>query len=814
MLPLRILGLLVLMFSPCDADSGCPDVLSLDPPEVLAEYGESVTVSCSSAENYHNGMYWRVGDREFPVQNMALWSFNLTDWNVTAECILKLNDTHNCSKDLNITVYKNPEGVSVFPTMYEPAVEGREHVLQCDVVNVAPVQHLTVTWYRGNETIRTDYSTHKTKRLVSESFTLAANFSRGKSGTQVRCEAQLDFGRHGSQPAVISNVHTVFVHYAPELKNKTEDVYMYEGDNVTLYCEAEGNPAPAFHWSLVGVNLMKSTNYLNITRATSAIYNCTATNKLGSTTKQIHIHVMKMNIMGAPAAITTPEPSTPRSCPLVLTPAEIVVRFGDPVSVNCSTSVTGVFKMGWEATSGATSSTDNVIAWKAAKVKEWVAKPLCYLNWKGDQCYVMLDITVYKTPDNVSVSALDQGPMVAGTEYRLKCDISNVAPVQKLKLRWYRGNETVHTEMFNGTAETPVDVSSTLRVTPERDHDGALFRCEAELHLGQNGSELGPTVTSSPYTAVVHYEPLVKNCPESYAGVEHEFSIDSLCEFDGNPPPTVLWYYEKERINASEPLTRTQSGEYTAAIVNRLGSSNISVFISIEYHPSFTCGNRYEVKENDVPQCEAAGRPPPRVTWFKGEAMEGGKEVAAPKRWTKNDRGTYLLKATNKHGEATHRLYVDVFYAPVFDGNYSKEVKVIQGDNVTFNCSADGHPPPDMKWTYGSEANVTVTTRGRQKSITVTGATSTNAGTYVCNANNTVGVVTRTVTLVVKDRPKQSAAGVTVIWWLLIILAIVLILIIIVFVHRSKKQGQYAFVPAQNHDSGIPMAPQSNGVKV
>ncbi|KAK9535265.1 hypothetical protein VZT92_007656 [Zoarces viviparus] len=811
MLPL--MGLLVLLFSPCDADSGCPDVLSLDPPEVLAKYGESVTVNCSSAEDDHDGMYWRVGDREFPEESLSL---NVTDWNVTAECILKLNNTRYCSKDLIITVYKNPETVIVFPIKHEPAVEGREYELQCDVVEVAPIQRLTVTWYRGNETIRTDYSTqNKTKIPVSESFTLAANFSRGETGTQVRCEAQLDFGQHGSPPPVISNVHTVFVHYAPELKNKTEDVYVHEGDDVTLYCEAEGNPAPAFNWSLDGVNLMKSTNYLNITRATSAIYSCTATNKLGRTTKQIHVHVMEMNIMGAPAAITTPEPSTPRSCPLVLTPAHIVVRFGDPVSVNCSTSAPGFSQMGWEATSGTTRSTDNVTTWKVEKVEEWNAKPLCYLNWKYPQCYVMLDITVYKTPDNVSVSALDEGPMVAGTEYRLTCNVSNVAPVQKLKLRWYRGNETVHTEMFNGTAKTPVDVSSTLRVTPEREHDGALFRCEAELHLGQNGSELRPTVTSPPYTAVVHYEPLVKTCPESYAAVEHEFSIDSLCEFDGNPPPTVVWYYEKERINASELLTRAQSGEYTAGIVNSLGSRNTSVLISIEYRPSFTCDNRYEVKENDVPQCEAAGRPQPVVTWFKEEAMEGGKEVAAPKRWTKNDGGTYLLKATNTHGEATQRLSVDVFYAPDFNGGDSEEVDVILGANVTFDCSADGYPPPEIKSTYGSEANVKVATRGRQTSVTVTGATSTNAGAYVCNANNTVGVATRTVTLVVKDRPKQSAAGVAVIWWLLILLVVVLILIIvIIFVQRWKKQGQYAFVSAKDHDSGIPMSPQSNGVKV
>lgn len=93
--------------------------------------------------------------------------------------------------------------------------------------------------------------------------------------------------------------------------------------------------------------------------------------------------------------------------------------------------------------------------------------------------------------------------MVEGSEYLLNCDIVNVAPVQNLKVTWYRGNETVHTQMFNDTSVTPVTVSSTLKVTAERGHNGALFRCEAELHLGPKGPEVIPTVTSLPYTAVV-----------------------------------------------------------------------------------------------------------------------------------------------------------------------------------------------------------------------------------------------------------------------------------------------------------------------
>lgn len=111
-----------------------------------------------------------------------------------------------------------------------------------------------------------------------------------------------------------------------------------------------------------------------------------------------------------------------------------------------------------------------------------------------------------ETPDIVSVSASNHGPMVEGAEHELKCSIINVAPVKNLKVKWYRGIETVHTQTFNYLSLTPVNESSTLRVTPERSYNGAHFRCEAELHLGPNGTELIPTTSSAPYIAVVHCE--------------------------------------------------------------------------------------------------------------------------------------------------------------------------------------------------------------------------------------------------------------------------------------------------------------------
>ena len=102
--------------------------------------------------------------------------------------------------------------VIVFPVDHGAAVEGKNYKLQCDILDVAPVENLVVRWYKGSQVIWTDTFNKTTKTPVTESSVLEVTLSRGDDGVTFTCEAQLDFGPKTKKLPVISVTHNVSVH--------------------------------------------------------------------------------------------------------------------------------------------------------------------------------------------------------------------------------------------------------------------------------------------------------------------------------------------------------------------------------------------------------------------------------------------------------------------------------------------------------------------------------------------------------------------------------------------------------------------------
>ncbi|KAK7174427.1 hypothetical protein R3I93_001594 [Phoxinus phoxinus] len=274
-------------------------------------------------------------------------------------------------------------------------------------------------------------------------------------------------------------------------------------------------------------------------------------------------------------------------CPLQLNPQRVVVKYGGSVSADCSTSVRHV-GMGWEAIEGAVPmSKDSLVTWRVSELTEWDTKPNCFLNYK-EQCIVTLPVTIYKTPDSVSISTVNHnGPMIEGNQYELQCDVLNVAPAQNLTVNWYKGQTLVDQSIFTDTIKTPVNKTSKLLIRPDRADDGAQYWCEAKLELGEEGPQPPPTAPSETLNITVYFGPIISETKlPSIVPVFHGYPVVIDCEAEGNPKPTISWNFSNIVV-VSETLNITvlTPEDLLCIASNSVGSTIRRVKVSIKDKP-------------------------------------------------------------------------------------------------------------------------------------------------------------------------------------------------------------------------------------
>ncbi|XP_018610240.1 intercellular adhesion molecule 5-like [Scleropages formosus] len=271
------------------------------------------------------------------------------------------------------------------------------------------------------------------------------------------------------------------------------------------------------------------------------------------------------------------------SCSLELRPARAVVAFGDPISVSCVAS-RPVRVLGWEAAVGAANTQrDLTVQWGVDSLTDWIEEPICYgvFFTAPRQCEEKLHLVLYKTPDSVSISSLNQtGPMQEGRQYQLQCEVHNIAPVQYLNLRWFREQTEVYNHTFSDlTPASPVQVSSTLLITPRRADDGAQYRCVAELDLGPEGPQPPLNMTSEPLSITVQYAPYFLSPNAEIIEVNKGDEVTLNCTAQGNPPPVYSWNISHSREKESDDQavfisSSLSPGIYTCTSTNRLGMKN------------------------------------------------------------------------------------------------------------------------------------------------------------------------------------------------------------------------------------------------
>ncbi|GLD49212.1 hemicentin-1-like protein [Lates japonicus] len=272
------------------------------------------------------------------------------------------------------------------------------------------------------------------------------------------------------------------------------------------------------------------------------------------------------------------------SCPIEVSPSSVVVKYGDPVSINCSTTEDLVELMGWETTdSPKTLNRSGHLTWTVESITNWNIYLSCFVtplsNATSEQCSVTPKFVLYTFPEKISISSSSgsDGVMNVTEEHNFICHINHVAPVQNLTVRWYKGDKLIHTDAFNSSNKKPENQTSVYSFTATRQDNGITFRCEAHMDLGPEGPQLN--VSSEEKRVTVHFGPDIK-CLFPINILEGE-TLESHCPVEGNPPPSVRWMKNGQLINASVPLYRGDAGMYTV----EAGGVSLNKRVLIFYGP-------------------------------------------------------------------------------------------------------------------------------------------------------------------------------------------------------------------------------------
>ncbi|XP_058613481.1 neural cell adhesion molecule 1a isoform X5 [Onychostoma macrolepis] len=289
---------------------------------------------------------------------------------------------------------------------------------------------------------------------------------------------------------------------------------------------------------------------------------------------------------------------------------------------------------------------------------------------------------------------------------------------------------------------------------------------------------------------------------------------DIICDVISSPPPTIIWKFKKIRIQPETDvrfkvlsnnhlqirgIKKTDEGDYTCeGRIMARGEIDLRVIkVIVNVLPSIR--TRYtelnataDINQAVTLACYADGYPEPTVTWARANIVlesdgkyslnEDGSELTI-KDVTKLDEGDYQCIATNKAGERSEEVSLNVFVQPKITFLENQTASELE-EQITLTCEATGDPTPNIIWSFGRrvfteneqaswtrpekhkslDGNVIVRSDARVSSLTLKYVQFTDAGQYLCTARNSIGQDIQSMYLEVRYAPKIQGPAAVFTW--------------------------------------------------
>ncbi|XP_058862916.1 intercellular adhesion molecule 5-like isoform X2 [Acipenser ruthenus] len=474
-------------------------------------------------------------------------------------------------------------------------------------------------------------------------------------------------------------------------------------------------------------------------------------------------------------------------CDVNIDPSRVVVRFGDPVTVNCSTTREDVLGAGWEASVSPVNEQKSKIAvWNVSSLTVWDAEPKCFINYNNEprQCAEKLDLVIYNFEEQPILTVSEN--VEVNQPSTVRCELKNAFPPEEVQVELLINNE-IHTNRSN-MDNVYVEKSFTLdSVEP------AAITCNVSLRsLSKSASRnvqgyVLPEPTLHTEAVLVNHTGIVTCSVDGSfpATATQRLLLNGLIVNKTHNSTPAQYEFKAEKELNGKMITCETELKLAATPVKKNQSTTFNILYPPTIKTHFPASK--DLKEGETLSshfdCEAEGNPPPKTVWLKDS-----KEFDSSKILTRTDGGVYQLKTMNNYGSAVATVTVTVGYEPSAINPAEESVPVLKGDSVVFNCTADGIPAPTYTWKHPEADNVKITTKDSVSTVTITGASSSNRGVYECHARNIHGNFTRKVTVEVTDYLIPIIAGVVV----LIVLVIPILIMVLYYVYyKQHKTGEY-----------------------
>ncbi|XP_054980117.1 LOW QUALITY PROTEIN: hemicentin-2 [Sorex araneus] len=541
-----------------------------------------------------------------------------------------------------------------------------------------------------------------------------------------------------------------------------------ENASVTFECLASGVPPPDVAWfrgrqpvsAGDGVTVSADGKLLLLERARPAdagSYRCVASNVAGSTEL---LYGLRVNVppritlppsqrdpvlLGAPVRLTCDASGAP-------SPTLLWLKDGNPVS-SAGTSGLQVFPGG------------RALSLASARVSDAGTYSCVAVSAVGeDRRDVVLSVHVPPSirDAEVNVSVLAREPVA------LECRSHAVPPPV---LSWRKDGRPLRPRPGLRLSED----QALLEVASAEEQDAGRYTCEALNPAGRSEKH---------FDLNVWVPPAFPSGPPPTLTVAEGHPTRLSCECRGVPFPGISWKKDGQplpgevsavgRLLYIAEARPAHEGVYTCECSNMAGTRSQEQRLEVHVPPQIA-GPRKPLVEVSVArdgaatlECNATGKPPPRVTWARAGQPLG--EEPGLRLWDRGQRllvaparaahaGRYHCVAENAAGRAERRFALSVLEPPQFVDDLEPLTNVTAAlhSPVTLPCEATGIPPPGVHWFRGDEPispgeDVYLLAGGWM--LKMTRVQEGDRGLYSCVASNEAGEARRSFSVEILVPPR------------------------------------------------------------